>query len=412
MCSNRSVPRAILHLDMDAFFAAVEVLDNPTLRGKPVIVGGTPEGRGVVSTASYEARRYGVHSAMPAATAVRLCPRGVFLRPRLTRYHVVSRQVFRLLREYTPLVEPLSIDEAFLDVSGSHPLRRPPEPTAAEAIARELQDRVHDETGGLTCSLGVASNKFLAKLASDLEKPNGLVVVPATGVEEFLAPLEIDRLWGVGPKTAEHLRSLGLDRIGDLQRVSERDLLRLLGRELGDHLARLCRGLDDRPVVTDSDPKSIGHETTFGEFIPSSDRERLEGVLFALSDAVASRLRRAGLWGRTVTLKVRDERFVTRTRATQLDSPACTVEEIFAPVRSLLRERIQLANRKVRLLGVSVSGLVAEPHWQLEFFESRDRRRSENLAEAADAVREKFGDGAITRGRLLPERPDTNRKEE
>jgi DNA polymerase-4 len=396
--------RSIIHLDMDAFFAAVEVLDNPSLRGKPVIVGGTPEGRGVVSTASYEARIFGVRSAMPAATAVKLCPHGIFLRPRMGRYADVSRRIFAILEEYSPLVEPLSIDEAFIDATGCRPQRAAASRAyacgPAEAIARELQERVAAETG-LSCSLGVAANKFLAKLASDLEKPRGLVVVPEAGVEEFLAPLGIERLWGVGPRTAEHLRSLGLARIGDLQRTPERDLERFLGRELGQHLGRLCRGIDERPVVAEGRARSISQETTFAEFIPARDQERLERELFALAEAVAARLRQAGLWGRTLKLKVRDQRFTTLLRARTLESPTCLVDEIFPAALELFQKRVDLGGRSVRLLGVGMTGLTAEPCRQLDLLEPPAWKRAAGAAAAMDAVNEKLGAGAVTLGRLV-----------
>ena len=389
---------------MDAFFAAVEIRDNPKLRGKPVIVGGTPEGRGVVSTASYEARKYGVHSAMPAATAVKLCPRGIFLRPRMARYSAVSRRMFALLEEYSPLVEPLSIDEAFLDVTGCRPLHRSPRPTPEEAIARELQERVKEVTGGLTCSLGVAPNKFLAKLASDLYKPEGIVVVPECDREEFLAPLSLKRLWGVGPKTAARLNHLGLHRVKDLQEVKTEDLERLLGRELGRHLARLSRGLDDRKVEPGSPAGSVSQERTYGEFIPADDLGRIESELFSLSDGVAYRLRRSGLWGRTVTLKVRDDRFTTRTRSRTLGSPTCLGEEIYAVARSLFDERVDLQGRGVRLLGVGLGGLTPEPWRQLELFADDRWKRADRVARVSDAVREKLGDAAITRGSLVGKR--------
>src|SRR2546426_1030327 len=282
--------RFILHVDMDAFFAAVEVLDNPSLAGKPVIVGGTPEGRGVVSTASYEARKFGVRSAMPAAQAVKLCPHGIFLRPRMGRYWAVSRKFCAILPAVTPLVEPLSIDEAFLDVSGCYPQKRSTMP-AAEAIAKEIQERVERETGGLTCSLGIAENKFLAKVASDLRKPRGLTVVPRGNSAEFLAPLPIERLWGVGPRTSELLRSLGVTTIGQISALKEKDLESILGVEFGRHLHRLSRGLDDREVETSWEAKSISQETTFAEFLAPNDREAIERVLFSLSDGVAERLR-------------------------------------------------------------------------------------------------------------------------
>ena len=399
--------RSILHIDMDAFFAAVEVLDNPSLSGKPVIVEGTPEGRGVVSTASYEAREFGVKSAMPAAQAVRLCPDGIFLRPRMGRYADMSRKVFAILHDVTPLVEPLSIDEAFLDVSGCFPrkpssLRNRVYPRA-EAIAREVQERVERETGGLTCSLGVAENKFLAKVASDLRKPRGLVVVPPGMGTEFLAPLPIERLWGVGPKTSEHLRSMGLTTIGQLTVLKGQDLEAIAGVEFGRHLYRLSRGIDDRPVETNWEAKSISQETTFANFLPPNDRESIEQVLFSLADSVAERLREDAFWARTIRLKVRDEKFKTCTRSRTLDSPTQVVEEIFATAVELFRERVRLGSRKVRLLGVGASQLTREPLRQLDLFDKRVESQSpaERLAQVADKIKKKLGDRAITRARLL-----------
>jgi DNA polymerase-4 len=394
--------RSILHVDMDAFFAAVEVLDNPRLAGKPVIVGGTPEGRGVVSTASYEARKFGVRSAMPAAQAVKLCPHGVFLRPRMGRYADMSRQVFAILHEVTPLVEPVSIDEAFLDVTGCHPLARSSLP-AAEALAKEIQGRVERVTGGLTCSLGVAENKFLAKVASDLRKPRGLTVVPTGGGAEFLAPLPIERLWGVGPKTSERLRSLGLTTIGQIAALKENDLEAILGAEFGRHLRRLSRGLDDRQVETGWEAKSISQETTFAQFLAPSDREAIDRVLFSLADGVAERLREETFWARTVTLKVRDENFKTCTRAKTLESPTQVVEEIFSISKGLFWQRIRLGGRKVRLLGVAASQLTREPLRQLDLFDKRAERQAtaEQLARVADEIKRKLGDKAITRARLL-----------
>jgi len=396
--------RFILHVDMDAFFAAVEVLDNPSLAGKPVIVGGTPEGRGVVSTASYEARKFGVRSAMPAAQAVKLCPHGVFLRPRMGRYADISRKVFAILRAVTPLVEPLSIDEAFLDVSGCHPQKRSTMP-AAEAIAKEIQERVERETGGLTCSLGIAENKFLAKVASDLRKPRGLTVVPRGNSAEFLAPLPIERLWGVGPRTSELLRSLGVTTIGQISALKEKDLESILGVEFGRHLHRLSRGLDDREVETSWEAKSISQETTFAEFLAPNDREAIERVLFSLSDGVAERLREEAFWARTVTLKVRDENFKTCTRARTLESPTQVVEEIFSTANELFRDRVRLGARKVRLLGVAASQLAREPLRQLDLFEKKAENRppAEQRAQVSDQIKKKLGDKAITRARLLGE---------
>ena len=392
---------------MDAFFAAVEVLDRPELRGKAVIVGGTPEGHGVVSTASYEARVFGVRSAMPAATAVRLCPDGIFLPPRMARYAEVSSTVFGVFDEVTPLVEPLSIDEAFLDVTGSRPPRGSYDRSApaadlgrAEAIACDVQALVRERTGGLTCSVGVAKNKFLAKLASDLKKPAGIVRVPDDAIS-FLAPLPIRRLWGVGPKSAERLERMGWSTIGHLQRVPEDVLGRAVGAESGRHLYRLCRGLDDRAVTRGSGPKSVSQERTFGSFLPADALGAIETELFSMSHQVAFRLRRAELSGRVVTLKVRDETFRTVTRSRSLERSTCVVEEIYSIVRELFRERVELGGRAVRLLGVGVSGLTGERIEQLDFFRGEASRRQEQVAAASDRIEERFGPGAITRGRLL-----------
>jgi DNA polymerase-4 len=391
-------PRSILHVDMDAFYAAVEVLDDPRLAGKPVIVGGTPEGRGVVSTASYEARKFGVRSAMPAAQAVRLCPRGIFLLPRMDRYVSVSRVVFEVLRDVTPLVQPLSIDEAFLDVTGCRP--------SGEEAARRIQARVEHATGGLTCSIGVAENKFLAKVASDLRKPRGIVVVPPGEGAAFLAPLPVERLWGVGPKTAARLRELGLDTIAKLAKLAVEDLEVIAGIEHGRHLHRLSHGLDERDVETDWEAKSISQETTFARFVPPGDHDTIERVLFELSDGVAFRLRQEGLWGRTVKLKARDERFTTATRSITLATPTQVVEEIFTAAWKLFRERVRFGTRSIRLLGVGVAGFTRDPVLQLDLFE-RDRtarERASSLAKVADRIREKLGDGAILRGKMMEPR--------
>ena len=404
--------RWILHIDMDAFFAAVEVLDDPRLAGKAVIVGGTPEGHGVVSTANYEARKFGVHSAMPAAQAVRLCPHGIFVRPRPGRYGEISRQVFALFREYTPLVEPLSIDEAFLDVTGCHALKRVPTDgpqttlDGTRDVAREIQARVQTETGGLTCSIGIAENKFLAKMASDLRKPNGIVLVPRGEAKSFLADLQIERLWGVGPRTAERLHAAGIVKIGDVSRRQLPDLEQLLGAELGRHLHRLSHGVDKRPVNIASDVKSISNETTFANFIPAGDVDAITNVLYSLSHQVATRLRQQRLWGRTVTLKVRDERFKTVTRSKTLPTSTRFVEEIFGVAESLFREKVELGRRRVRLLGVGVTQLDSEPRRQLDLFDTgtKTRERTDGLAEAEAAVRGRLGADAITRGRLIGKR--------
>jgi len=304
--------RKIVHVDMDAFYAAIEQLDNPKLRGLPVIVGGDPASRGVVSTASYEARRFGVHSAMPAAQARRLCPQGIFLRPRFPRYHEVSRQIRRIFYSYTPLVEPLSLDEAFLDLTDTEWLFGP-----AEEVAREIKRRVREETG-LTCSVGVAPNKFLAKLASDLEKPDGFVIVRAGEELPFLENLPVSCLFGVGEKTARRLQDLGLSTIGQLREVPLEKLVHEFG-SFGRTLYNLARGIDPSPVVPEREVRSLGQERTFAEDI--SDGEVLKRALFELSEEVGRRLRAAGLKGRTVQVKVRFADFTTTTRSATLPRP-------------------------------------------------------------------------------------------
>ncbi len=392
--------RAILHLDMDAYFAAVEVLDNPALRGKPVIVGGTPEGHGVVGTASYEARRFGVHSAMPAARAVKLCPHGVFLPPRMGRYAAVSRSVFAALEEFTPALEPVSIDEAFLDLTGTERLLGDP----ADA-ARTIKARVREVTGGLTSSAGLAASKFLAKVASDLEKPDGLVVVPPGSEAEFLAPLPVERIWGVGPRTAEALHALGFRRIGDLQKVTPGALGRTLGEETGSHIERLARGLDDRSVETGGLARSVSAETTLEEFLLPRDLAAIDRVLLSLSEDVAARLRSLPARARRITLKVRDERFRTSTRSTTLEFPTHLADEVFERARTLFRERVEMGGR-VRLLGVAGSELEWGEAVQLDIFEGEGRRRASRMASAVDRIREKLGEDSILRGSLVDPPPE------
>jgi DNA polymerase-4 len=389
--------RTVLHLDMDAFFAAVEILDNPSLAGKPVIVGGTPEGRGVVTTASYEARRFGVHSAMSAAQAVNLCPAGVFLPPRMGRYAAVSKAVFAALREFSPAVEPVSIDEAFVDLTGTGRLLGPP-----AAAARAIKERIRKATGGLSASVGIGPNKFLAKVASDLEKPDGLVVLDPSKVLEFLAPLPVEKLWGVGPRTAEVLHSMGLRRIGDLQRYPEEELRRRLGQDSGRHLALLSRGIDDRPVEPGGLALSVSSETTFGRFIPCRELASIDRTLLSLSEDVAARLRALPARARRVVLKVRDERFATRTRSRALLTPTRLAEELFDCARSLYRERVELGTLQVRLLGVAAADLLWGEEVQLDLFDEGRRGRAARVAEAVDRIRDKLGEDAVQRASLLP----------
>ena len=384
--------RSILHVDMDAFYASVEVLDDPALAGRPVIVGGTPEGRGVVAAASYEARRYGVRSAMSAARARRLCPDGVFLRGRMDRYAEVSRQVFACFAAITPLVEPLSIDEAFLDVTGCRRLFGP-----AEGIGRDLKERIRAEVG-LTASVGVAHNKFLAKLASDLEKPDGFVVVPAGAVQAFLDPLPVGRLWGVGPVAERNLAALGIRTVAELRAFPRAALLARFG-DHGRHLLELAVGRDDRPVVPVHEARSVGNETTFGEDI--ADGERLQAVVDELADKVARRLRAAGLVARTVTLKARYPDFATPTRSVTLPEATDASVTIRDAARTLLHRRLGRAGRPLRLVGVTASHLSPRGAGQASLFADPADRRQRELDDVVDRVHDRWG-AVLRRGVSAP----------
>lgn len=335
---------------MDAFFAAVEVRDRPELRGRPVVVGAAPDKRGVVATCSYEARRFGIHSAMPSRTAFKLCPQAVFVAPRHDRYAAVSRQVMTLLETITPEIEPVSIDEAFLDVTGV--LHRWPN---ARTLAAELKQRIRAGTG-LTASVGVAPNKFLAKLASDLEKPDGLTVTPfdPDGIAAFLRPLPVERLWGVGKVTAATLRRAGLTVMGDIQARSEAELARLLGPALAVQLHALAHGRDDRPVnATPAPEKSISGETTFDT--DCAEPARIRQVLLETAEEVGRRLRATGRLAGTVHLKLRSADFTTLTRQAPLAPPTASDAVLIRATLDLLaRQRV---TRPLRLVGMGVSGL-------------------------------------------------------
>jgi DNA polymerase IV len=385
-------PRVILHVDMDAFYAAVEVRENPRLAGRPLIIGHKGP-RGVVSTCSYEARPYGVRSAMPSVVAMRLCPQATWLPGRMGLYAEVSRRIRKVFEEFTPLVEPLSIDEAFLDLTGVAADLR-----GGAEIARRLQDRIRAEQR-LTASVGVAPTKFLAKVASDLEKPDGLVVFPLEDVPRRLWPLPVERLWGVGPKSAARLHALGLRTIRDLVDAGEDRLTQTLGEGTSRHLLSLARGEDPRAVVPDRESKSISEERTFAADL--RDRDRIEAELLERSEAVARELRREGLAGRTVRLKVRTGDFVTWTRALTLPAATCLTEEIYAAARDLLRSRIRLAGKGVRLLGVGVTSLAAAGAGQRDLFADPVLERSARVARATDSLKAKFGADVVTRARLL-----------
>jgi DNA polymerase-4 len=376
--------RTIIHLDLDAFYASAEVLDDPSLRGFPVIVGGDAR-RGVVCSASYEARAFGVRSAMPTARAQRLCPQGVFRPPRFERYGELSDQVMAIFERYTPLCEPLSLDEAFLDVTASRALHG-----TGREIAVRIRRAVSAETG-LTISAGIAEVKFAAKIASDLGKPDGLVEVPVGGVREFLAPLPIGRLWGVGAVTEKSLQSLGLRTIGDLARYPTDDLVRRFGAH-GEFLAALARGEDPRAVVPHDPAQSVGAEDTFDDDLLG--REALAPHLLRQSHLVARRLRHAGVLGRVVTLKVKYADFELVTRRCTLPRPTDDGRELYATALAQL-ERADL-RRPVRLTGVAVSGLTDEPMArQTDLFErarERDVGKRRALNTALDAIAGRFGE--------------------
>lgn len=375
--------RAILHVDMDAFYAAVEVLDNPSLRGQPVIVGGTPAGRGVVSAASYEARAFGVHSAMSAARAVQVCPDGVFLRGRMERYAEVSRQIFAVFRDFTPLVEPLSIDEAFLDVSGCRRLFGSP-----IKIGRQIKQRIADEVG-LVASVGVAANKFLAKLASDLDKPDGFVVIRPDEACALLASLPVGKLWGVGKVAETKLQQHGIRLVGDLLAAPRAELIQHFGDHM-NHLLALAVGFDERPVIPSHDAKSIGNETTFGQDI--ADGHQLREILNHLCDKVARRLRADDFLAGTLTLKARFPDFSTHTRSVTLSEPTDSDVEIREQAQRLLAHNLQRRGRALRLIGITASHLTRTVRVQAELFPDPAKQRNRELDRVLDNVRGRFGD--------------------
>lgn len=350
--------RRILHCDLDAFYASVHIRDDPSLVGRPVVIGGSPEGRGVVAAASYEARRYGIRSAMPAARAVRLCPDVVFLKPEFARYRRESARVFAIFRETTALVQPVSIDEAYLDVTDEVVPG-----LSATAIARELKRRVREEVG-LTLSVGVGPNRLVAKIASDYDKPDGLTVVPPRRVREFLDPQPVRRIPGVGPATAKRLAQMGVVTIRDLRLLAEEELTIRFGRH-GRDLGRYARGEDERPVRVDRERKSLSAETTYAKDLRVL--AEMEEELDRLAARVAAGLEKRGLSACTVTLKVRYPDFTTLTRSRTADEPLLGAGAFAAIARDLLRTT-DAASRGARLLGVGASGLVNGRVEQLELF--------------------------------------------
>lgn len=390
-------PKSILHLDMDAFYPAVEVLDNPELKGKPVIVGGGRE-RGVVSSASYEARKFGVHSAQPMVTAMRLCPHAVFLPVRMKRYKEVSDRLFNIFYEFTPLVEPLSIDEAFLDVTGSERLLG-----SAVDIAKQIKQTVLNRIG-LTVSAGVAPSKFVAKIASDMEKPDGLTIVPLDQVGKFLAPLPIKKMWGVGKATQEALTRMNVLTFEDLSRVPIKILEKKFGKQ-GHKMHVLSLGIDEREVITRRHVKSIGHEETYLRDIMATDAVKKE--LLALSNKVARRMRRQNITGKTITLKVKYNDFVQVTRSETLLKSIDDGFEIYAIACRLLK-KTEAGKRPVRLLGISLSQLQTDhTRGQLSLFEEENTSlKRKRLNTALDALMEKHGADSVQPGTLINHREE------
>ena len=384
--------KSIIHLDMDAFYPAVEVLDNPELKGKPVIVGGRKE-RGVVASASYEARKFGVHSAQPIAKAMRLCPKGIFLPVRMSRYKEVSEQIFEIFYRFTPLVEPLSIDEAFLDVTGStrlfgHPIY----------IAKNIKQMVFKEIG-LTVSAGVAPSKFVAKIASDMDKPDGLTVVPPDRIREFLDPLPIKKMWGVGKVTQKALSSLNIRTFRELSLTAVKVLEQKFGKH-GIKMHQLSMGIDERDVVPEHDVKSIGHEETFPHDITELDEAKKE--LLSLANRVSRRMRRNSVTGRTIILKVKYNDFVQVTRSKTLPKSTEDGREIYSIACSLL-EKTKVGKRPVRLLGISLSQLsFLGPESQLTLFDQNETsKKRKDLNKALDSLYEKHGEKSIRPGTLF-----------
>ncbi len=389
---GRTAQRAIIHVDMDAFYASVESLDDPSLRGKPVIVGGLGP-RGVVATANYEARAFGVHSALPMSRARRLCPQACFIRPRMARYREKSAEVFAIFRDFTPRVEGLSLDEAFLDVTGSTRLFG-----SSETIGRAIKERIRQETG-LTASVGIAHNKFLAKLGSDADKPDGLVVVPSGRVSAFLDPMPVSRLPGIGKQTTPKLRAQGILTVGQLRRADISAVQPVLGnRSL--HFQKLAAGEDDREVISARPDKSISHEVTFDSDI--SDRKELLAELQRQSEAVSRRLRAQGLMASTVVIKVRDPGFRTVTRSRSMRACSSSTQTLYRMARALFEKwRDEHRNTPVRLLGMGVTGIQESGNAERAAGDRLDKPVEQEIDRVFDLINERYGESKITHGRAL-----------
>lgn len=380
--------RRIVHVDMDAFYAAIEERDNPDLRGKPVIIGADPRkggGRGVVSTANYEARRFGVHSAMPISRAFRLCPDGIYLPPRISHYAEISREIMEVFSQFSPFVEPLSLDEAFLDCTGTEDLFG-----EAQELGRAIKAQVKERTD-LTASVGIAASKYVAKTASDLQKPDGLVICPPGEEMSFLAPLPVERMWGIGKKTSVKVREMGIRTIGDIGRREVDELSRVFGSRAAS-IRDLALGIDDRSVIPDRERKSLSEERTFGKDL--SDDEAIIRALIALCHEVGERLRAEGIRGRTVVMKIRFSNFETHTRQCSLEAATSSTADIRESILGLYRD-FDRGDQWVRLLGVGLTGLESEASLEqpeLQFQRPAAKSERQTRAEVAvDTLRAKFG---------------------
>lgn len=387
----------ILHVDMDAFYASVEERERPELKGRPLIVGGTPEGRGVVAAANYEARKFGIHSAMSTGRALKLCPTATVLPPRMDYYASVSRRIREIFHRYTPLVEPLSLDEAFLDASGSTLLFG-----SVEQIGRRIKEDIRNELD-LVASVGVAPNKFLAKLASDLEKPDGFTVIAADQIQQRLDPLPVSRIWGVGRATLARFARLNVHSIADLRSLSKEELQAEFGRS-GEQFWKLARGIDHRSVVADREAKSISHEHTFAADI--DDPDVLNAWLLELTEQVARRLRRNHLLGRTVHLKVRYSNFDTVTRSRTLVAPTNTTRLLWDAVHELMEQQRPRRTLVVRLLGMGVSNFdCPAANRQQTLFDTPtqadDSGKESRIDDVADQIRDRFGHRSLRRGSVM-----------
>ena len=396
-------PTQIIHVDMDAFFASVEQFDNPALKGQPVIVGGRPDGRGVVSAASYEARAFGVHSAMPLKTALRLCPQGVFLPVRFARYGEISKHIREIFHRYTPMVEPLSSDEAFLDVKGSEGLFG-----SAETIGRKIKEEILNETG-LTASVGLGPNKFLAKLASDLRKPDGFVVITPDKIREILDPLPVGRLWGVGKKAELRLQALGYKTIGQIAAANPKALEMAFGSS-AIYLWELAQGIDFRVVTPDRLAKSLSADITFSEDI--EDEEVLGEKLLDLVEHLGSRLRKKEIKAAVLEVKLRSSDFETRSVSKTLLEPMNETMLLWGEAKALLQKLLKFDLLPARLISVGAVRLVRPGEIQGGLFDTKIIKKQGEIDRTLDAIKAKFGSESIGRGVFLTSNDKKSKKEQ